>query len=470
MLDDSVFILSSNRQLIAKKGDCYPLISLGSSQMLVEVKVDIFDSWTRADDTEIVPKTEADDAAAKYKAALQRFGLPRQYISPFDANAQLVNSIVSQMRIPLLGIIHDEATSALLNVPAAHSISAFPVDSASPTWQNSGLRVRQGDEVSLEADSRDTWDINGTKVDAGGYKVAPKYDGKPIFHMGTADQDWHWGSVACAIGASIDELGDQWHEREAGRKCQFKATKDGYLFFICNDSPALPNGHDGFGDNSGIIHVKAVVTDGTSQLPAVDVSGQQIPFPGDPKMAPIDVRLAFALQPQIRAILHNELAEDLKPKGNAPVEDLVPVDSNSPTWQNSGVFVKPGQHKWDLGWGPVDAGGYQFPPNQTTDVPVFHEGGATDWHWGALVCAVGPDRKNLDNAQQEIEVGQKKGFTVDGSGYLYFLTNDKRQSTDDRQGFQDNTGVIHVKVTVTDPVNAGNKTKGESQDASNPVY
>jgi hypothetical protein len=162
--------------------------------------------------------------------------------------------------------------------------------------------------------------------------------------------------------------------------------------------------------------------------------------------------------------MREELWSALGRKGSDHFENTFPVDAASQAWQNSGVRVNAGDHVvvqvmdedvWDLGWGPTDAKGYSYPPGPTTDMPVYHTGKANaDWHWGALICAVGNSRSELDDQEHEVEVGLKRGFTVDNGGYLYFVANDKREAMDGRNGFRDNLGLAHVKITVTEPESA----------------
>jgi hypothetical protein len=99
--------------------------------------------------------------------------------------------------------------------------------------------------------------------------------------------------------------------------------------------------------------------------------------------------------------------------------------------------------------------------------PVYHTGTPNDdWHWAALICAVGEHRDLLDDPQCQVEVGLKRGFTVDSDGYLYFLANDNRALPNGTDGYADNRGIIHVKVTVTDPPNS---SEGSGNEKSSPT-
>jgi hypothetical protein len=171
--------------------------------------------------------------------------------------------------------------------------------------------------------------------------------------------------------------------------------------------------------------------------------------------------IARQIQGQLRGLIHEELWKALAAKGSDHEPGAFPVDAAGDTWQNSGVKVKAGQHvlveaaereMWDLGWGPTDAKGYSRGGSANDGLPVFHTGRPIDgWHWGALICAVGDGRSGLDDQEHEVEIRTKRGFTVDTAGYLYFLANDNRQRLDGTNGFDDNSGIIHVTVTVTDP-------------------
>jgi hypothetical protein len=173
--------------------------------------------------------------------------------------------------------------------------------------------------------------------------------------------------------------------------------------------------------------------------------------------------IARRLEGPLRALIQEELSKVKAGTAGDHGVNNFPVDGSSTAWQNSGVRVKAGQHvlvqaaagdKWNIGWGPVDANGYDYQHDPNAGVPVFHTGTANeDWRWGALICAVADGRGDINDARREVEIGSKRGFTVDSDGYVYFLCND---NPNDPIGYSDNSGIIQVKVTVTEAVKAAN--------------
>ncbi|HEX4085206.1 MAG TPA: hypothetical protein VHY22_09860, partial [Chthoniobacteraceae bacterium] len=154
-----------------------------------------------------------------------------------------------------------------------------------------------------------------------------------------------------------------------------------------------------------------------------------------------------------------ETAANVPDSGNQGA--TFPVDSTEPAWQNSGVWVKAGQHVeveanpkdlWDIGWGPTTAAGYPEQHDPNGGLPQYHLGKMnTDWHYGALICAVGKDRKEGKDPQNEVEIGMKRGFTVDRDGWLYFICNDNDAApATGLPGYGDNSGIVHIRITVKD--------------------
>ncbi len=157
-----------------------------------------------------------------------------------------------------------------------------------------------------------------------------------------------------------------------------------------------------------------------------------------------------------------------------------PVHAAVSTWQDSGVEVKAGQHvlvvpaagdKWDPGWGPVSAKGYDFDDDPNAAVPFFHPGKEfKNWHWGSLICAVAAKQDDLNDVQNEVEISGSLGFNVDSDGEVYFLCNDNPNG-----GYADNSGTIHVKVVVTDskpkasPVDLDKSSKAGSKSMISPA-
>jgi hypothetical protein len=187
------------------------------------------------------------------------------------------------------------------------------------------------------------------------------------------------------------------------------------------------------------------------------VNGHTVPAPVQATAKEVVRQLQGPLQRMIR----EELSIALAGKGGDRPVDSFPVDAKDPAWQNSGVWVKAGQHvlvqadekdRWDIGWGPTDAGGYSYQHDPVIAVPQFHTGKPNeDWHWGALICAEGENRIEAADPSHQVEVGSKRGFTVDRDGFLYFICNDDAMPPPGKPGYGDNAGIVHVKVMVTDP-------------------
>ena len=493
MKADVSSILSNGDQFTTEKGHTYPLVGYDSSQSLMQLKAGPFSFWAWKDQGELVSEAGEADAAAKYHSDLAKLGVLETHaptpVLPGAPNAaasigahpndQTAAAVIARLEDPLRKVIAEEISKAMASKGVATAVSAFPVDAASPAWQNSSVSVKAGDRLLIEVSETDEWSMGQGQCNANGYDFIPPNAGVAIFHTGTENQDWHWGALVCAVGGGNAEANDSRHEAEVGMKGELTAKYDGYLYFIANDRPDRPGRPNGYDDNSGVIHVKVTVMQPANN-PAVEtevaVSPSYSAPPDKPQpVAGIPKKLAAApeeslvdtivrgLEGPLQSLIRQKLWLALAGKNGGVYENSFPVDAASAVWQNSGVRVKPGQHvlvqavegdTWDDGWGPTDASGYKIAQNDTAGVPLFHEGKPdSDWHWGALICAVGEDRSVLDDPQQEVEVGNKRGFTVDNDGYLYFLTNDNRQLPDGRNGFDDNSGIIHVKVTVTDPKN-----------------
>jgi hypothetical protein len=185
------------------------------------------------------------------------------------------------------------------------------------------------------------------------------------------------------------------------------------------------------------------------------------PAPDPQTIQAIVNALEWPLRQMIRQemAMHSEANSGTKGVNYA---DAFPVDSDSSAWQNSGVWVKAGQHveveadprdRWSIGsgWDPVDANGYGESHDPLSESPVYHTGSPSDdWHWGALVGAVGSTQNELNDQSREVEIGLKNGFMAATNGYVFFICNDQRDFHG-INGFDDNSGIIHVKVTVTDP-------------------
>jgi hypothetical protein len=192
---------------------------------------------------------------------------------------ETASAVVRQLKAPLREMIRQELQEALAGSAADHAINSFPVDAASSAWQNSGVRVNAGQHVLVEADKNEKWNLGQRLTDANGYSIVPPNAGTATYHTGTVNDDWHWGALICAVGNGRAEIKDPKHQMEIGTKRSFTAIGAGYLYFLCNDSPNLPDGGSGFDDNSGIIHVKVTVSDSaccappaipaTSALPSV---------------------------------------------------------------------------------------------------------------------------------------------------------------------------------------------------------
>ncbi len=241
-------ILSNGTEFTTENGDCFPFVRYDATQTLMQLKFGEFSFWTRKAYGEIVPDDGTAEAMANYRADVAKFPA-----APAEEPARAINP--------------PEISKAPV-VKAADHADAFPVDAASDAWQNSGVRVKAGQHVLVEAADGETWDIGWGPTGAKGYS-APRnsLSGLPVYHEGTPNDDWHWGALICAVGDSRNELNDPRHEVEIGTKRGFTVDSDGYLQFIANDNRELSDGRNGFDDNSGIIHVKVTVTDGASMGP-----------------------------------------------------------------------------------------------------------------------------------------------------------------------------------------------------------
>ncbi len=447
-------IISSGGEITVETGDCYPLVGYDSGQTLVELKFGPFTFWARKESTEMVPVALTGQAAREYRAALARFnGALATPEPPLSGTAAVRPAAAQPILPPAMNRMQQgwPATEASIADGAV-----YPVDASSPEWQNSGIAVKAGQQIEVEANPADRWSTGLGPVSAAGYDNPPASltaVETPIFHEGTINQDWHWGALLCAVAESRNTVKDPQRQMEIGLKRTFTAANDGYLFFLCNDNPYSQINYT---DNSGFVHVKVSIPGG---------DGAVAESPGLPLSAGVWDDLATsgvsptALRQMLRIIIHEELRSALA-AGAPRSADAFPVDAANDAWQNSGVRVKAGQHvevqadegeKWDIGWGLTDAKGYAYPRDPQAGVPVYHTGQANDdWHWGALICAVGDGRSEIDDSRHEVEVGTKRGFTVDSDGFVYFIVNDTRQLPDGRNGFDDNSGIIHVNVTVTD--------------------
>lgn len=134
-----------------------------------------------------------------------------------------------------------------------------------------------------------------------------------------------------------------------------------------------------------------------------------------------------------------------------------PVDSRNQVWQNSGVPVQRGDRvtiatvegeTWTIGgpWGYCDARGYRTTADPGAGQPIFHKGDVDfDWHWGALICAIGDTQQELSQDSRQREVGFYCEFTSSFDGNLYFLCNDNPSHP---VAYTDNSGTIHARVSI----------------------
>jgi hypothetical protein len=214
-------ILSNGDDFEAEKGDYFPFVGYDGAQTLMELKFGPLTFWVRKEEGKIVPSQGEEEAAEKYAAATEK----------------------------LLA-----ATEKPRNW--------FPVDASCPEWQNTGILVKAGQTVLVEANPRDKWNGGNDLSDADGYNYPVGNAGVPVFHEGQEAVDWHWMALIGAVGKNRQEIKDSRNQVEIGLKRKFTVDSDGFLYFIANDDTVLPNDRgNGFDDNSGIIHVKVTVTD-----------------------------------------------------------------------------------------------------------------------------------------------------------------------------------------------------------------
>jgi hypothetical protein len=242
----------------------------------MQLKFGALSFWTRKSNGAIVADEGATDAAAKYRADAAKFSAVA--VAPGAASGaqfgarpmagtgeEIAGAVVRHLREPLRTMIRQELAEKLASKEGDRGGYVFPVDAASSAWQNSGVRVKAGQRVVVETAEGEKWDPGWGPIDARGYlfEKSPNV-GLPLFHKGNIHEDWHWGSLICSAADGVYKVDNTQNQVEVGVKREFTVDSDGYLYFICNDSRALPNGMNGYFDDIGIIHVKISVSDPTS--------------------------------------------------------------------------------------------------------------------------------------------------------------------------------------------------------------
>lgn len=275
---DTPAVLSNGVAFTAPKGDFFPFLGYDADQKLMKLKDGSLSFWTWTANGELVPDAEAAAAATKYGAGISKNQVPivpDPYVIATPpvglplANHQIpmslaasAEAIAHQLQVPLETAIREQIKAALSNTETVPSGFTFPVDASSGDWQNSGVKLTAGQHVVVEAAPGDKWNIGWGDVDAAGYGAPhdPLAEA-PVVHTGRANSDWHWGALECAVGNFRSDIQDPQRQVEIGLKRGFTVDTGGYLYFICNDQKVTNSGEDGYGDNSGIIHVKISVSD-----------------------------------------------------------------------------------------------------------------------------------------------------------------------------------------------------------------
>jgi hypothetical protein len=218
--------------------------------------------WVQKEDAGLVPATNASIAAAQYNNEVAKLqSIATEPVAPPAPDIQTIHAIVAELAGPLRDMIRQELAKTA-EARRQEFANAFPVDASSDAWQNSGVRVNAGQRVLVQAVEGDKWDLGWGPIDAKGYPYTQNaISGVPVYHTGKADDDWHWGALICAVGDGRNELEDPGHQIEVGTRREFTVDEDGYVYLMANDNRQLPDGRNGFDDNSGVIHVRVTVSD-----------------------------------------------------------------------------------------------------------------------------------------------------------------------------------------------------------------
>ena len=245
MKSETSAILSNGGQLKIKKGDFFPFVGYDGTQALMELKFGSLFFWTWKENAEIVPERETAEAITRYTSE-----------NP-DARSNPPNTEGPINDVPSVRATLDpQSKTAALKAGNVRPADIFPVDASSAAWQNSGIFVKAGQHVLVQANPEDSWDIGLGITDAKGYRKTNQ-EGTPLYHTGMVNEDWHWGALVCAIG-SRNDIKDSKNQVEIGMRKEFDVDSAGYLYLICNDAADDTRGYT---DNSGIVHVKITVTD-----------------------------------------------------------------------------------------------------------------------------------------------------------------------------------------------------------------
>jgi hypothetical protein len=263
--------LGNGKQFNTAQGDCYPLIGYNKLRTMMELQFGPQTFWVQIEDAGLVPATNLPNAIAQYQNEIAKLqAIATASDAPPAVDMRTVDLVVRELAEPVRAMIREEFAKGSNHETHGTPLTQeagnfFPVDARGDTWQNSGIRVKAGQHVLVEAKDGDTWDVGSGwgPIDAKGYPVSHDPGaGVPVFHTGVPNVDWHWGSLICAVGDGRSETNDPRYQLEIGTRKGFTVDTEGYLYFMCNDQRDF-EGRDGFDDNTGIIHVKVTVTDPT---------------------------------------------------------------------------------------------------------------------------------------------------------------------------------------------------------------
>ena len=138
--------LGNGKQFTTVQGDCYPFLGYDRQQTMMHLQFGPQSFWVQTEDAGLVPATNASNAAAQYNNEVGKVqAIATAPVAAPAPDPQTIQAIVNALEWPLRQMIrqemamHSEANSGTKGVNYA---DAFPVDSDSSAWQNSGVWVK----------------------------------------------------------------------------------------------------------------------------------------------------------------------------------------------------------------------------------------------------------------------------------------------------------------------------------------